>query len=80
MKEFIDLIKDLNVPTILGIIAAVWWANRGLRADMKELKGEVSDIRKDISSIHKEFKFINIRVSRLEGSFYGKEIYRDSDI
>lgn len=69
IKDLVDLLKDLNVPTLLTIIGAVWWANRGLRSDMKEVKEE-------IKSIHKEFKFINVRVSRLEGSFYGKDIYK----
>jgi hypothetical protein len=68
-KELVELSKELNLPTLITIFGAVWWANRGLRADMKEVKDE-------IKSIHKEFKFINIRVSRLEGSFYGNEIYK----
>lgn len=70
MNELVSLLKDLNVPTILTIFAAVWVATRGLRSDIKDVKEEINDI-------HKEFKFINIRLSRVEGTFYGKDIYKD---
>ena len=80
MHEFVALLKDLNMPTILTIIGATWFFNRGLRRDIKELKEEVKDIHEDIKSIHKEFKFINIRLSRTEGTVYGKEIYKEGGL
>jgi len=68
--EILNVLKDLNLATILTVIAATWWFNRTLRADVKEIKEE-------IKSIHKEFKFINIRLSRVEGTLYGVDIYKD---
>jgi hypothetical protein len=53
----------LNVPTILAVIGACWWFTR--------------DIKEEIKSIHKEFKFINIRLSRVEGTLYGIDIYKE---
>lgn len=70
--EIINFLKTLNIPTILTIIAASWWFNRSVRLDIREIKDE-------IKSIHKEFKFINIRLSRTEGTVYGKDLYKVKD-
>jgi hypothetical protein len=70
--EILNVLKDLNLATILTVIAATWWFNRTLRSDVKEIKEE-------IKSIHKEFKFINIRLSRVEGTLYGVDIYKEKE-
>ncbi len=70
--EIINFLKDLNLATILTVIAASWWFNRSIRADVKE-------INEEIKSIHKEFKFINIRLSRVEGTVYGSDIYKEEN-
>jgi hypothetical protein len=70
--EIQNILKELNIGTLLTIMAASWWFNRTLRADVKEIKEE-------IKSIHKEFKFINIRLSRVEGTVYGVDIYKEKE-
>lgn len=72
MPEIIQLFKELNLTTILTVIAASWWFNRSIRSDVKEIKQE-------IKTIHKEFKFINIRLSRVEGTLYGVDLYKEKD-
>lgn len=57
MNEILHILKEMNISTILTVVAASWWFNRSVKADVKEIKDE-------IKSIHKEFKFINIRLLR----------------
>lgn len=72
MHELIELLKNLNLPTILAVIGASWFFTR-------DLKKEIHEIKNEIKEIHKEFKFINIRLSRVEGTIYGKDIYKKED-
>ena len=87
MNEVIQLLKELNFPTILAIIGATWWFNRSSKKDFKawkeEVKNEILEIKKDseefrteLRSIHKDLKFYNIRLARTEGTVYGKDIYK----
>jgi hypothetical protein len=69
MQEFLKFLSDLNWSVILTIIGAFWYLKKDIRKDIEA-------IHKDIASIHKEFKFINIRLSRVEGTIYGKDIYK----
>jgi hypothetical protein len=68
MHELIEFIKDSNLPTLLAIIGASWCFTR-------DIKKEIKEIRQEIQGIHKDFKFYNTRLSRTEGTVYGKEIY-----
>lgn len=72
MNEIIEVLKDLNVPTILAVVASSWFFTRDVKKEIHEIKNEIRDI-------HKEFKFINIRLSRVEGTVYGKDIYKKED-
>jgi len=62
MHELIDFLKGFDLHTIICIGGAIWFFTR--------------DIKKEIKEIHKEFIFINIRLSRVEGTLYGKDIYK----
>lgn len=68
MQEITELLKDLNVLTLWAVIGASWFFSRRTHFDLEKIKTL-------IQGIHKEFKFINIRLSRAEGTIYGKEIY-----
>lgn len=63
MHELIEFLKGFDLHTIICIGVAIWFFTR--------------DIKKEIKEIHKEFKFINIRLSRVEGALYGKDIYKE---
>lgn len=66
MDTFIEVVKYLNLPAVFIVLVGLWFFLR----DFKK------EIRNDINEIHKEFKFINIRLSRVEGTVYGKDIYK----
>lgn len=61
MHELVEFLKGFNFQTIISLFAINWYLLR--------------DVKKEVESIHKEFKFINIRLSRVEGTVYGKDIY-----
>lgn len=45
------------------------------KEERREWKENMKLLKEEIYGIHKEFKFINIRLSRVEGTVYGKGIY-----
>ena len=72
MHELLEFLKQLDIPTILTVVGASWFFTRTIKKDIHEMKDE-------IKSIHKEFKFINIRLSRVEGTVYGKDLYKTEE-
>lgn len=80
MDEFINFLKNPSLWGAIFVIYLVWKFQRDIRRELKEerqdLKEEFSSLQTEMASIHKEFKFINIRLSRVEGSFYGRDIYK----
>jgi len=73
MHELVQFLKDFDFHTILSVVVACWWFTRGIKKDIKEIKKDSAEALKEI---HKEFKFINIRLSRVEGTTYGRDIYK----
>ncbi len=65
MENILNFLKEFNLQTILSMTAIVWYFTR-------ELKGSIDLLDKDIRNM-------NTRISRLEGSVYGKEIYNKID-
>lgn len=63
--ELCKLVTGLNIQTLLFFLVASWWYTRNLH---KELHDVVQELRSS-----------NIRVARLEGTVYGKAVYKDSD-
>lgn len=45
-----------------------------------ELKEDPKSLKEEIKAIHKEFKFIHTRLSRVEGTVYGKDVYKLSPL
>lgn len=69
MHEFIELLKMFDLSNLLAIGVVAWFINRNINSKFDEVRDEFKEI-------HKEFKFINIRLSRVEGAVYGKDIYK----
>lgn len=62
MQELIAFFKEFNVQTILSLGVIMWYFTR--------------DIKLEIRSIHKDLKGMDIRLSRIEGTVYGKDLYK----
>lgn len=65
MDKVLDFFKEFNLQTILSMVAVVWYFTR--------------EVKNSIDSLHEDMKKMNTRVSRLEGTVYGKEIYNHID-
>ena len=65
MDQLLDFLKEFNLQTILSMGAIMWYFTR--------------DLKQSIDSLHKDMKEMNTRISRVEGSVYGKDIYKHID-
>ncbi len=61
MKEIFDFIRDFNIQNILSMFAICWYFSR--------------DVKLSIDNLDKDVRNMNTRVTRLEGTIYGKDIY-----
>jgi len=60
-NEFSSFFREFNLQTILSMIAVMWYFTR--------------DIKNSIDSLDKDVREMNTRMSRLEGTVYGKDVY-----
>jgi len=63
MENILDFLKEFNLQTILSMGAIVWYFTR--------------DLKLSIDLLDKDIRNMNTRISRIEGSVYGKEIYNN---
>ena len=67
METIIDHIlaffREFNIQTILSLGVIVWYFTR--------------DIKNSIDNLDKDIRDMNTRVSRLEGTVYGKDMYKE---
>ena len=61
MEELLNFIKEFNVQTLVSFILVAWYFTR--------------DIKSSIDNVDRDLKVMNTRISRLEGTVYGKDIY-----
>lgn len=61
MEPVIEFLKAFNLQTILSMLAIVWYFSR--------------DIKISIENLDKDVQKMNTRISRVEGTVYGKNIY-----
>lgn len=61
MDKILDFLKEFNLQNILSMVLIIWYFTR--------------DIKKDIEKTNDELHHMNTRISRIEGTVYGKEIY-----
>lgn len=61
VNDVLSAITGLNLHTLVFFIVTTWWFTKEIKADVKEMKTEMH--------------LANTRVSRLEGTVYGKKMY-----
>lgn len=61
MQDFIQFLKEFNLQNIISMGVIMWYFTR--------------DIKKELKEINHDLHRMNTRVSRAEGTVYGKEIY-----
>lgn len=62
MDKLLDFFREFNIQTILSMAAIVWLFTRNLE--------------NKIEKIHEDFIMMNTRLSRTEGTIYGKDVYK----
>lgn len=60
-EEIISLINNFSIPNILSMVAIMWYFTR--------------DIKQSIDNLDKDVREMNTRISRIEGTVYGKDVY-----
>jgi hypothetical protein len=63
MDKLFDFFREFNIQTILSMALIMWYFTR--------------DIKISIDNLDKDIREMNTRVSRLEGTIYGKDIYKE---
>lgn len=80
MNELVELIKTFDLQTIVPLGLLIWFLNKKLLEDVdKKIEAIHKDMREIREDMYKEFKFTNIRLSRVEGTVYGQDIYKKDD-
>ncbi len=87
MVEIIQLLEKIDFTTILSLGILIWFLSNqtkkslGLRIDTLniDLGLKIDRLDSDIRIMNKEFSLMNTRVSRLEGTVYGKDTYNQID-
>jgi hypothetical protein len=70
MEELIKTIFSLNWQTVVGMIVIAWYFTHDIRKVNEE-------ILREIKSMHEDMKVMNTRISRVEGTVYGAQIYKN---
>jgi hypothetical protein len=63
MSEIIEFLKEFNLQNILSMIIIVWYFSR--------------DIKESIDRLDRDLHDMNKRVSRLEGTVYKNDLYKE---
>lgn len=63
MDQILAFLKEFNIQTILSLALIVWYFTK--------------DIKNSIDNLDKDIREMNTRVSRLEGTVYGKDVYKE---
>ena len=66
MSELLDFIKTFDLHTIIAMGLIMWFFSRDIK---NELKGSIDNLDKDVREM-------NTRLSRVEGTIYGKNVYK----
>lgn len=65
MDTIINFLKEFNIQTIISLSLIMWYFTR--------------DIKNSIDNLDRDIRDMNTRVSRLEGTVYGKDMYNIKD-
>lgn len=63
MEQVLAFLKEFNFQTIISLAVIVWYFNRSLE--------------NKIDKLDHDFREMNTRVGRVEGTVYGKDIYKN---
>lgn len=61
MQEIFEFLKGFSFQNVLSMVAIMWFFTR--------------QIKSSLESLHRDFMDMNTRVSRIEGTVYGKDLY-----
>lgn len=69
MTELVEFLKQYDFFTIFSLGILVWYFNNNLKTSL-EIKLDAIDLK---------LQNMNTRISRIEGTVYGKDIYKQID-
>lgn len=61
MDQIINFLSGFNLQNILSMALIMWYFTR--------------DVKSSIDTLDKDVRVMNTRISRIEGSLYGKDVY-----
>jgi hypothetical protein len=62
LEKIASFLHEFNLQTIISMAFVVWYFTR--------------DIKSAIDNLDKDVREMNTRISRLEGTVYGKDVYK----
>lgn len=65
MEQVFSFLREFNLQNILSLGLIVWYFTR--------------DLKSSIDNLDKDVRAMNTRIGRLEGTVYGKDIYKHID-
>lgn len=76
MDRLIDLLTQFDFQHFISLIVIVWYFTRDIKKSLEEKIDKLDqDLRNEIHHLDENLKTMNTRISRVEGTVYGKEIY-----
>ena len=70
MHDLLDFFKEFNIQTILSMTVIIWYFTRDIKTSLES----------KIDNLDKDIRAMNTRISRIEGTVYGKDIYNNKDL
>lgn len=61
MDQIINFLSGFNLQNILSMALIMWYFTR--------------DVKSSIDTLDKDVRVMNTRISRIEGTLYGKDVY-----
>ena len=68
MQDLMIFFKEFNIQNILSMAIIMWYFTRDINSQIHELDDDLKIMNRDIH-------IMNTRVSRMEGTVYGKDMY-----
>lgn len=65
MKDLLDFLREYDIKMVISMIVIMWYFTRDLKMSIERLD---IDVRK-----------MSTRISRIEGTLYGKDVYSKID-
>jgi len=69
MENILNFLKEFNLQTIFSMGIMLWYFTSGLKKDLSD----------KIDKLDSDIRQMNTRISRMEGTVYGKDIYNNLD-